>query len=55
MALSISTVLAKKLEKHKPGGWRPLVSLMAANNETGALQPVREAAEIVHEAGGLSP
>src|SRR5271165_1889366 len=30
-----------------------LVSIMAANNETGALQPVREAAEIVHEVGGL--
>ena len=30
-----------------------LVSIMAANNETGALQPVREAAEIVHQAGGL--
>jgi len=26
---------------------------MLANNETGALQPLREAAEIVHEAGGL--
>jgi cysteine desulfurase len=30
-----------------------LVSIMAANNETGALQPIREAADIVHEAGGL--
>lgn len=30
-----------------------LVSIMAANNETGALQPVTEAAGIVHEAGGL--
>ncbi|MCK1734836.1 cysteine desulfurase [Bradyrhizobium sp. 138] len=30
-----------------------LVSIMAANNETGALQPVAEAAQIVHEAGGL--
>jgi cysteine desulfurase len=30
-----------------------LVSIMAANNETGALQPVTEAARIVHEAGGL--
>jgi len=46
-------VLAEKLEKHKPGGWRPLVSLMAANNETGAIQPVADAAEIVHEAGGI--
>jgi cysteine desulfurase len=46
-------VLARKLEKHKPGGWRPIVSLMAANNETGAIQPVAEAAKIVHDAGGL--
>src|SRR5258708_6659472 len=30
-----------------------LVSIMAANNETGALQPIREAAEIVREAGGV--
>ena len=26
---------------------------MAANNETGALQPIAEAAAIVHEAGGV--
>lgn len=30
-----------------------LVSVMAANNETGALQPVVEVADIVHGAGGL--
>ena len=30
-----------------------LVSVMLANNETGALQPVKEAAEMVHSAGGL--
>jgi len=30
-----------------------LVSIMAANNETGALQPIHEAAQIIHEAGGL--
>ena len=30
-----------------------LVSVMLANNETGAVQPVKEAAEIVHSAGGL--
>jgi cysteine desulfurase len=30
-----------------------LVSLMAANNETGAVQPVPEAAAMVHDAGGL--
>jgi cysteine desulfurase len=45
--------LARALEKHRPGGWRPLVSLMAANNETGAIQPVAEAAKIVHDSGGL--
>jgi cysteine desulfurase len=32
---------------------RPLVSLMLANNETGVIQPVAEAASIVHAAGGL--
>ncbi len=30
-----------------------LVSVMLANNETGALQPVKQAAELVHSAGGL--
>ena len=35
------------------GGPPALVSVMLANNETGAVQPVKEAAEIVHSAGGL--
>lgn len=30
-----------------------LVSIMLANNETGAIQPVAEAAHLVHEAGAL--
>jgi cysteine desulfurase len=34
-------------------GCRPLVSLMLANNETGVIQPVTEAAAIVHASGGL--
>jgi cysteine desulfurase len=34
-------------------GARPLVSLMLANNETGVIQPVAAAAELVHRAGGL--
>lgn len=34
-------------------GGPALVSLMLANNETGAVQPVPEAARIVHEAGGI--
>lgn len=37
----------------KRQGYRPLVSLMLVNNETGVIQPVAEAAEIVHAAGGL--
>jgi cysteine desulfurase len=32
---------------------RPLVSIMLANNETGVVQPVREAADLVHQAGGI--
>ena len=35
------------------GRARPLVSLMLANNETGVIQPVAEAAALVHAAGGL--
>jgi cysteine desulfurase len=30
-----------------------LVSVMSANNETGAIQPIAEIAPVVHEAGGL--
>jgi cysteine desulfurase len=32
---------------------RPLVAIMLANNESGVVQPVAEAAAIVHAAGGL--
>ncbi len=35
------------------GGSPALVSIMLANNETGAIQPIAEAAEIVHAGGGL--
>jgi cysteine desulfurase len=41
--------LRRALEGEPPA----LVSIMLANNETGAIQPVMEAAEIVHAAGGL--
>ena len=34
-------------------GTRPLVSIMLANNETGVIQPIAAAAELVHKAGGL--
>ncbi len=36
-----------------PEGSKPLLALMAANNETGVIQPVAEAAALVHAAGGL--
>lgn len=46
--------LAARLEAYdvtRDGGF--LVCLMFANNETGVLQPVREAGDIIHDAGGL--
>ena len=45
--------LADQLRESKAAGEKPFVSLMAANNETGAIQPVAEAARIVHDAGGV--
>jgi cysteine desulfurase len=41
------------LERMLASGGRALVSIMAANNETGVVQPLREAAEIVHRYGSL--
>jgi cysteine desulfurase len=41
--------LRRKLADGSPA----LVSIMAANNETGAIQPIAEAAGIVHQAGCL--
>lgn len=43
----------EQLRRRLAGGPPALVSVMLANNETGALQPVGEVADIVHEAGGL--
>lgn len=40
-----------RYEVSRDGGF--LVCLMLANNETGVIQPVSEAAEIAHERGGL--
>ena len=47
------TVDLDDLKRRLAGAARPLVSLMLANNETGIVQPVARAAEIVHEAVGL--
>jgi cysteine desulfurase len=45
----------RRLQSHgeASGGAPFLVSLMLANNETGAIQPVAELAAIAHELGGL--
>jgi len=48
--LSLET-LAQALQEQ--AGMRIMVALQAANHETGVLQPVREAAELVHAAGGV--
>ena len=45
--------LEQRLERLAREHVRVMVSLMAANNETGVIQPVTEAAEIVHRHGGL--
>jgi len=44
-------LLRARLEQAE--GRRVLLSIQAANNETGVIHPVREAAEFVHEHGGL--
>jgi cysteine desulfurase len=41
------------LQQAMAGASRPLVSIMLANNETGVVQPVAQAAALVHAAGGL--
>ena len=40
-------------ELQRPGALPPVVSIMAANNETGVIQPLEAAAAVVHAAGGL--
>ncbi len=47
------SVLEMRLQGLAAGGQRALVSIMHANNETGVVQPVAAAAELVHAAGGL--
>ncbi len=44
--------LKARLSNWTPDDGRPFVALMLANNETGIIQPVAEAAELVHQAGG---
>jgi cysteine desulfurase len=44
--------LAGRLARWDAGEGRPFVALMLANNETGVIQPVAEAAALVRAAGG---
>lgn len=44
--------LRERLARWEPGDGRPFVALMLANNETGVVQPVRGASEIVQKADG---
>ncbi|MFG1185696.1 cysteine desulfurase family protein [Xanthobacter sp. 91] len=45
--------LDEALARHRAAGRRAMLAVMAANNETGVIQPVAEAARLVHEADGI--
>ena len=45
--------LERRLAALSRAGSRMLVSLMLANNESGVIQPIQIAAEMIHAAGGL--
>lgn len=45
--------LTAALERHGEAGHRALVSIMVANNETGVIQPVAEAAKRAHAHGAI--
>ncbi len=45
--------LQRLLSSHDASAGLPMVACMLVNNETGILQPVAEAARLVHAAGGL--
>jgi cysteine desulfurase len=45
--------LAERLSRWSAADGRPLVALMLANNETGVIQPVAQAAALVRQADGL--
>ena len=44
--------LQQALEKYQNDGMQILVSIMAANNETGIIQPIAQIAQIIHQYGG---
>jgi cysteine desulfurase len=45
--------LEKVLAAHDKTAGLPMVALMLVNNETGVIQPVSQAAQIVHQYGGI--
>jgi cysteine desulfurase len=52
-AVDLGALERRLADGQRQGGRPPLVSIMAANNETGVIQPVEAAAALVHAAGGL--
>jgi cysteine desulfurase len=51
--VDIAALERRLAEFQRQGLGPPLVSIMAANNETGVIQPVEVAAALVHATGGL--
>jgi cysteine desulfurase len=51
--VDIGALERRLAELRRQGARPPLVSIMAANNETGVIEPVEAAAGVVHAAGGL--
>lgn len=49
----VPDALEEALKRHAAAGRRALVAIMAANNETGVLQPVAEAARLAHRHGAV--
>ena len=45
--------LEEMLERHDTEIGRPMVAVMLANNETGAIQPISQIAELVHAHDGI--
>ena len=51
--VDVEALERRLIELQRQGARPPLVSIMAANNETGVIQPVEAAAAMVRAAGGL--
>lgn len=51
--VDLDALSARLADLAAQGSARPLVSVMVANNETGAVQPVSDIADLVHRTGGL--